>query len=147
MKKLILAAIVYLSFAVQAFAANSSTLIMTSKFMVQTSAGYKLEKDLYTYRVVLDTAADLTVRAAASGKHAIVNQILYVEGTASNITFKSDSTTLVTIEMGSNAGLGERVGTPILWTIKGEALVLNPASGGITTALISVYEDDKIVAW
>jgi len=112
----------------------------TSTFLHSVVVGGKL---LDAYSVTIDTTgSDLTVFTPATGNHVFVHGVIFSEGTAANLTFKSGSTTLITPEMAANQGVWSSIERDVfhLSTAKGEALVLN-SSAAISSMLVYVSQN------
>lgn len=104
---------------------------------------------VYSYRVNIDTTgADLTIRTPDSDKAIFLVGMVLSEASATNLTFKNGSTTMVIPELTTYQGILERVQFGgdntfgfILGTSLGSALVVQ-SSVAITTnnCLIHVCE-------
>ena len=103
------------------------------------------KSSLIPITVSLDTAADFTVYTPVNADaYVAVLGFLFADATASNLTIKSGSTTLVTLELAANTGLYQPVnGDIMLETAIGEALVFN-ASATMSSILVHVMEISQV---
>ena len=91
--------------------------------------------------VVIDTTAtDLTVYTPASDAYAAIVGLHINDSTAANLTIKSGSTALLTLEMAANQAINHAIGQGIfLSTAEGEALKFN-SSGALSNVLVYIAE-------
>src|SRR5690349_5662410 len=86
------------------FAANTATAQTALPIRVG-GAGY-----VVPYKVTFDTtASDLTVVTPGSGKMACIVGMTFSEASASNVTFTSGSTSLLTLELAANSGVYDKI--------------------------------------
>lgn len=118
--------------------ANTSTLIDTLPISVYGASSVEM------YVVNIDTVdTDLTIRAAVAGKfHAMVGFLLD-DSANSVVTFKSNTTTIATLEKGYsyNSNIGDGV---ILTSKIGEGLVIR-STHAIDAITIYVIVTDQIL--
>ena len=98
------------------------------------------------YVIAIDTTgADLTIKTPGGGGMVVVVGLMFSEGTAGNLIFKTGSTTLVTLELAANQGLFLPLGNQVyMATQPGEALKIQ-SSMAITSMLMYVAETSKVV--
>lgn len=114
--------------------ANSATQIRTFQLRDRDTPG--LFWTVRQIKVAIDTTgADLTIRTPDTGYGVALVGIFGVDSTASNIIFKSGSTTLVSPEFTANQGLQQGVGRIMLATNTDEALVMQ-FSGAVDDLLV-----------
>jgi len=135
MKRFLSALLVLALWCPAAFAANTAT--------AQTALPIRIggAGNVVPYVVAIDTTGnDLTIVTPAAGKMACVAGIYTSETSATNITWKSGSTTLAIPELAANQGQLMPLGSQVLFcTQPGEALVMQ-ASVAISNMLIHVVQ-------
>lgn len=96
------------------------------------------------YTVSLDTAADLTVHTPASDAYAAVIGVFGQDGAAFDVTFKTASTVLCTLESSALSGPARLqqglLEGPLCSTKKGEALNMTVTAGASLVAVVWVLE-------
>lgn len=124
--------------------ANSSTLIQS--FPCAFGSGGFV--NVYQYKVIFDTlTSNLTIHtpSAATKRCALVG-CLYQEADAHSISWKTDTTTLVTLQQpvfgGQSQSLGLGNGVSII-TKAGEALIAENLTATVATMLVYVAEVGK----
>ena len=114
--------------------ANTSTLQDTVEVKIEGLS----TSNLYSYIINYDTIdTDLVIRTATAGMHTGLFGMSLVEANAGNLTLKSNTTVLTTLELGANAGIIKEVDNKFLvHSKKGEALVI---SSSITLTPFILY--------
>lgn len=142
MKNLIVAVTAAFLFWAQlpAFAANSAT--------AQTALPIKVgvySDPVVPYVVAFDTtASDLTIVTPDSGKMACVVGMGVSETSATNITFKSGSTTLFVPELAANQGVYDKISNgAILCTQPGEALKIQ-VSVAVSNMILYIVQATRL---
>ena len=139
MKKLLLLVIALSLFCPLAFAANSATELFTDTDTDPDIRYYDGSPVRYVAVAFDTTASDLIIYSPATGFSACLIGLDFSETSASNLTIKSGSDTLVTLELGANQGTwGSAGGVPIC-TERGEDLIFN-VSVAISTMLAKLVE-------
>jgi hypothetical protein len=102
--------------------------------------------DIVPHVVTIDTVdTDLTIVTPTGTAMACVVGIMFSEGTAGTLTFKSGTTTLMALELAANQGLFLPLGDQIYFaTQPGEALKIR-STVAITNMLIYVASTSKVV--
>lgn len=102
--------------------------------------------DVTPYVIAIDTAdSDLTIITPSAGAMVCVAGIMFSEGTAGTLTFKSGTTPLMALELAANQGLFLPLGSQIYFaTQPGEALKIR-SSVPITNMLIYVASTSRVV--
>jgi len=134
MKKLLAALLAVVLSCPAAFAANAAT--------AQTAHGMRIAGagPVTPYVVSFDTtASDLTIVTPGSDKMACVVGMAMAETSATNVTFKSGTTSLLTLELAANQVFGAPIGAPIVCTQPGEALKMQ-VSVAVTSMLLYVLQ-------
>ena len=135
MKKALLVALAALFVCAPGHAANTATAQTAQNIRVGGSG------PVTPYVVAIDTVdEDLTIVTPSSDKMACIVGLGVSEGTATNVTFKSGSTTLFVPELAANQGMLKPIDKGILLcTQLGEALKIQ-ASAAISNLLIHVVQ-------
>ena len=102
--------------------ANSSTLISTVEV---PDKKIQVNRNIYTYKITIDGGSDLTVVAADPDNYIGLVGWHGIPAGANNLVVKTGSTLLALFAFGANQGLDYRLGPPLLWTNKNEALVMS----------------------
>lgn len=123
--------------------ANSATAVVSARAYIKAGVARGLLK---TYKVVLDTNADLTVHTPASNAYAAIVGLTDVNTGAAVVDVISGSTTLVSLDLPANRVVLGRVdpSKPIVVCAQGEALKLNPTTGTVPTMLVHVMEMETL---
>lgn len=121
-------------FCPRAEAANSATDLPEMPYGGQRGGG------IYPYIVAIDTVdTDLIVRTPATGNMVCVVGLNFLQGAATNVTWKSGSTTLLTWNLAANQGISHPISKPLLCTVASQALVVR-ASVVMPNMLLYVIE-------
>lgn len=120
--------------------ANSSTLIQKIPCSF-SPAGFS---QVYQYKVVFDTlTSNLTVHAASSATQRVaLLGCIYSEADAHSLSWKSGTTTLVTLQKTTFSGANDALGLtgPTVVTVAGENLVAENLTSAIATMIVYVAE-------
>lgn len=118
--------------------ANTSTLFQRVP-VAFSSMGYS---EVFQYVVAFDTTgADLIVHSPPSDKMAALVGIYYAEADAHDLLIKSESTTLITLQMPASSGQVKGIGPgdgPLVITKPGEDLVLRCNTANVTSMICYV---------